>query len=94
MRQKKEVYYYITKNNYEIDFIVKNRNNKFEIYQVCYDLENLNTQEREIRAIVDASKELNCDNVTLITFDYKEKIHTNNIEINCIGIIEWLLGNN
>ncbi len=90
-RQKKETYFYITNNGYEIDFLIKTHTNEFEIIQVSYDLNNEKTKKREIRAIVEASKELNCTNAIIITNKYKEEIEMDNLKINCVPIVEWLL---
>lgn len=90
-RQKKETYFYLTSNGYEIDFLVKNNLKEFEIIQVSFDLANEKTKTREIRAVVEASKELNSNSAIIITNNHKEKIQIDNLEINCIPIIDWLL---
>lgn len=90
-RRGKDVYFYVTKNGYEVDFLSKSDLNSFDIFQVVYDFDNLKTKEREIRALVDAAKELNCKSGTLITKSHKERMVFDDIEINCIPIVDWLL---
>jgi predicted AAA+ superfamily ATPase len=57
-RQSKEVFYYKTKSGYEIDFIVKSKQEKFHMYQVVWDLNDSATRQREERALTEAEKEL------------------------------------
>ena len=40
-----------------------------EDFQVCYDIENVKAKEREVRALLKASKELKCKNLFVITED-------------------------
>ncbi len=53
-----EVFYYLTKERYEIDFLAKDRRNKFHLYQVVWDISNKETLAREKRALEAAEKEL------------------------------------
>lgn len=57
-RQKKEFFYYSTSEGYEVDFITKDREGRYEIIQVVWDQNDLLTFEREERAIKSAEKEL------------------------------------
>lgn len=57
-RQKKEIFYYITSEGYEIDFITKDQNGKYEMIQVVWDQNDALTVEREQRALQAAEKEL------------------------------------
>lgn len=42
-----------------------------QLIQVCYNLENTKTKEREIRALLKASEELKCKDLLIITEDYE-----------------------
>jgi len=70
MRGDLEFFYYQKK--YEVDFIVKRNQKLEELIQVCYDIENFDTKEREIRGLLHAAKDLNCDNLTIITEEYED----------------------
>lgn len=61
------LFYYKTKNNYEIDFVLKDAHKVHQLVQVCYDISGKKVEEREIRSLIQASKELNCDNLLVIT---------------------------
>ncbi len=57
-RKGHEVYYYLTKERYKVDFLSKDYNNKFHLFQVVWDMNNPETMQREIRALKAAENEL------------------------------------
>lgn len=57
-RQGKEIYYYLTKDAYEIDFIVKNTDGSYEMIQAVWDHKDQETMKREQRALEAAQQEL------------------------------------
>ena len=68
-----EIYYYKTNENYEVDFLVKEKNQIKELINVTYANSYEEINEREIRALLHAKEELKLkDNVPLIiiTWDY------------------------
>lgn len=57
-RRGYEVYYYLTQDRYEIDFLAKDKQNKFHLYQVVWDVSDPDTMHRETRALKAAEEEL------------------------------------
>lgn len=57
-RQGATVYYYLTQERYEVDFLVHTRQGKKELIQVTWDMTNLETKQREERALASAMAEL------------------------------------
>ncbi len=80
-----EIYYYKTKNNKEIDFVVKNGNN-IEIIEVCYVFD-----EEHKRKLICAMEELNLEECVCITWDEEEKIEEKNKKILLIPLWKWLI---
>lgn len=72
MRGLASIYYWKNPQHEEVDFVVK-RGDKIQLIQVCYNIEDPKTKEREIRALIKASKELKCRNLLVITEDYEAK---------------------
>jgi len=58
-RQRHEIYYYLTENRYEVDFVTKSFDGNLHLYQVCWDTSDEETLAREMRALYEAEKELN-----------------------------------
>src|SRR3990167_2221280 len=52
------VYYYITQEGYEVDFLTKRLSGELALYQVCFDPADELTFARETRALAAAEKEL------------------------------------
>lgn len=72
-RNKKEnIFYWKDEKHYEVDFVIVEKREVKEIIQVCWNLENQETKERELRGILRASKELDCKKLIIITEDYEE----------------------
>ena len=93
-RRFEELYYYKTKQGYEVDFVVKNREKITHLIQVSLSLENEKTKKRELRALVKAANELKySDNMELllITMDESSTQKIDKVEIKTVNILEWLL---
>lgn len=69
-RRGYKIYYYLTIERYEVDFLVKDISGKMKLYQVCYNIKDKDTLAREERALNAAMKELNVDGeiVTPVNF--------------------------
>lgn len=73
--------YYWKDSNNEVDFVVKEGLKVKQLIQVCYSLAEENTKKREIRALLRASKELQCKDL-LIVNEEEEKVE----EVSWFGI--------
>lgn len=56
-----QIYYYLTKDRYEVDFLIQSRQGKKYLIQVAWNLDSPETMERETRALECAKKELGID---------------------------------
>jgi len=65
-----------------------------QLIQVCYDISSPKTLRREIDALVEASVELTCHNLLLITWDKEDVIKKNELNIQLIPAFKWLCLNN
>jgi predicted AAA+ superfamily ATPase len=70
MKKNIEVYYWKSQNA-EVDFLIKKGNKVTQLIQVCVDLTNIKTKEREVRALINASKDLGCKDLLVISGDYE-----------------------
>jgi predicted AAA+ superfamily ATPase len=55
----------------EVDFVVQQNNTIRQLIQVCYDLNEPGTKEREIRSLLKASESLHCSDLLVLTYDYE-----------------------
>jgi hypothetical protein len=92
-----EIYYYKNPQNYEVDFIIK-RDLKFsQLVQVCYNIKDTGTKDREIRSLIHAARDLKCDNLLVITGDFEgvEEIEWFGLKgrVVFLPLWKWLLEN-
>jgi len=86
-----EIYYWKDYKQNEVDFVLK-RDKKIEsLIQVSYINSEEEIKEREVKALLKAGKELKCNNLLVITWDYEseEKFEGKNIKF--IPLWKWLL---
>jgi len=62
-----------------------------QLIQVCYDIEDFSTREREIKALLKASDELRCKNLLCITWDYEDLEVIEGKKIKFLPLWKWLL---
>jgi len=89
-----ELYYFKTKQGYEVDFLVKQREKVTHLVQVSLTLEDEKTRKRELRALVKASQELKYTEdmkLWLITMDESSVEVVDGFEIELLNVLEWLL---
>lgn len=87
-----DLYYYKSRNGgREVDFVVSYRDIPRELIQVSYDIDSPKTFRRETSALIVASDELKCDNLTLVTFSESRVEVIGSKTINIVNAVEWLL---
>ncbi len=93
-REFDELYYFKTTQNYEIDFLVKERDYITHLIQVSFTLGDEKTYKRELRALVKAKEELRTTNeisLMVITMDKSQDVLFEDTNIKVVNILEWLL---
>ncbi len=88
-----ELFYFKTRNNREIDFLLRKGHQIEQLIQVCYDMTQHKTIKRELDALLEASNELKCDKLLLISWDKDEQIAIDNKIIKVIPAYKWLTKN-
>lgn len=87
----RELFYYKTRNGREVDFAIRNGYLTTELIQVCYDLRNSDTQQRETKALFEASDELKVKKLTVLTWDEKRTVTKDGMTIQFKPLWAWLL---
>ncbi len=87
----KEINYWKDHSQREVDFIIRNGNNVFSLIQVTYASKIDEIKDREINAIINASDELKCNNLFIITWDYDSTEIFKSKKIIFISLWKWLL---
>lgn len=92
LEPNQDLFYYKTRNNREVDFVLRKGKVITELVQVVYELNNPKTEQREIKALIEASQELKTKNLTIITWNEKKEVEKDNLTINFIPVWERFLG--
>lgn len=87
----REIFYYHTRNDREVDFALKSGTEITELIQVTYESSNPDVVQREIKALVEAGKELNVSNLLVLTWDEKRDMEKDGMTIKFRPLWEWLL---
>ncbi|HII67919.1 MAG TPA: ATP-binding protein [Thermococcaceae archaeon] len=90
LEPNRDVFYYRRRDGKEVDFVILEKGRVKQAIQVTYEL-NESNYEREIPALIRASKELNCRDLLLITWDQEETIKKKGKEIKVMPLWKWLL---
>ena len=93
-RRNKDVAYYQNSLKEEVDFVIKEGKKVKQLVQVCYDLNNFMTIDREKRILIKASEEFNCNNLIIITMSEEKEISIKNKTVKIIPLWKWLLEKN
>ncbi len=86
-----EIYYYLTEDNREVDFLIKHGNKISSLIQVTESLENDKVRKREVDALIKAMHELKVTKSLILTYDNEEMIKSGNKHITVKPIYKWLL---
>jgi len=85
-----DLFYFRTKNDREIDFLLRKGHQVEQLIQVCYDISAHKTLKRELNALAEAAKELNCKNLLLITWSQADEIIEGETKIIILPVLDWL----
>ena len=86
-----EIYFWQDYKQHEVDFVVKESGSIKQLIQVSYRIEESDTKEREIRSLLAASKELRCNNLLIITYDFEGEEEKDGKKIIFMPAWKWLL---
>ncbi len=90
-RRDKEIYYYKTVNNREVDFVLKEGKRASALLQVSESLADEKVRIRETGALMEAMDELKLSHAMILTEDSEEDIHLKNKTITVKPVYKWLL---
>ncbi|MFA5797093.1 MAG: ATP-binding protein [Candidatus Woesearchaeota archaeon] len=91
LRRNKDIAYYQTTTRNEVDFIIKNGKKVEQLIQVCYNLSDFQTRDREIRSLLAVSKEFSCNDLLILSMDQEEEITIEDKNIKVLPVWKWLM---
>jgi predicted AAA+ superfamily ATPase len=89
-RSNFDLFYYKTRNSKEVDFVLRDGAKTTELLQIAYDVSDPAVKNREVRALLEAGAELDCDKLTVITWDHEENMLVGKQNIEFMPLWKWL----
>lgn len=86
---EKTMFYYRSRNDKEVDFVLRQGVHIERLVQVCFELSSPKTEKREVDAIVECAGELKCDNLTIVTYDDERTIEKDGYKIDVVPIAKF-----
>jgi uncharacterized protein len=91
-RRNKNIYFWKSQLDYEVDFLILEKNKVTSLIQVVYDLSNnLKTKEREIKGLLSGLNEFKLKTGIIITKNLEKEEKVDNKIIKYIPLWKWLL---
>ncbi len=91
MDKNLELYYWQDIQKREVDFVIKKGRKIEQLIQVCWDINDFKTKERELKALLKAAEEFNLKEVLIITEDFEGRENIEGIQVIYIPLWKWLL---
>jgi len=86
-----ELYYWKDEHHREADFVIKHDKKVTDLIQVCWNLNDPKTKNREIRSLVKAMNEFNKEKALVITEEHEAVEDVKGKEITYVPLWKWLL---
>jgi hypothetical protein len=85
----KSMFYYRSRNDKEVDFVLRKGSQTERLVQVCYDMSSPKTEKREVDSLLECAEELKCDNLVIITNNDERTIEKDGYKIDVIPISKF-----
>ncbi len=86
---EKTMFYYRSRNDKEVDFVLRKESHISRLVQVCYDMSSPKTEKREVDSLVECAGELKCNDLVIVTYDDKRTIERDGYKIEVVPIMEF-----
>ena len=85
----KTMFYYRSRNDKEVDFVLRKGTHIEQLVQVCYDMSNAKTEKREVDSLIECAEELNCSHLVIVTNNEERCIEKDGYRIGVVPVAKW-----
>ena len=86
-----EIFYWKDYQQREVDFVLKDGEKVKQLIQVCYNMDDMNTKERELRSLLKAMDEFKLKEGVVITEDFEDEEKIDGKKVSYTPLWKWLL---
>ena len=91
-KKDKNLFYYKNDRGEEVDFVSIKNGKVGALYQACFDLQDFETYQREIKSLLKAGKKFSCQNLYVIGGKPTGKISEEEAKITFVDVAQFLRG--
>ena len=85
----KTLFYYRSRNDKEVDFVLRKGTRIERLVQVCYDMSSVKTEKREVDSLIECAGELKCNNLVIVTNNEERTIEKEGYSISVVPISKF-----
>ena len=85
----KTLFYYRSRNDKEVDFVLRKGTRIERLVQVCYDMSSAKTEKREVDSLIECAGELKCNNLVIVTYNDERTIEKEGYSISVVPISKF-----
>ena len=85
----KTMFYYRSRNDKEVDFVLRKGTHIERLVQVCYDMSTSKTEKREVDSLLECAGELSCSNLVIVTNNEERTIEKDGYRIDVVPVAKW-----
>ena len=86
---ERTLFYYRSRNDKEVDFVLRKGTHIERLVQVCYDMSNAKTEKREVDSLIECAGELKCNNLVIVTNNEERTIEKEEYSISVVPISKF-----
>ena len=91
LRRDVKIYYWKNRQQEEVDFVVTHGTQVKQLIQVSYELETMDTKQREVKSLTKAMEAFQLKEGLIVTDNFADKEHIDGKNIVYIPLWKWLL---
>lgn len=83
------LFYYRSRNDKEVDFVLRQGTHIERLVQVCYDMSSPKTEKREVDSLIECAGELKCHHLVIVTNNEERTIEKDGYSISVVPISKF-----